>query len=121
MSVIGKNVLSAAVVLLLLAGATRAQDKVIVWSAHPQGSDGTRAASPMEMVKQIDWLEIVINGQPGRRIIFTRLPAARCLVAAGTLIKAVALANATKSEEPPHFKGSASNEPFSSACTTAGR
>jgi len=69
MSVIGKNALSAAVVLLLLAGATRAQDKVIGWSAHPRGSDGTRAVPPMEMVKQIDWLEIVeiyVDGNPVR-------------------------------------------------------
>jgi len=68
-----RTVFFAAVLLLLCAGASRAQDRVIVWSAHPRGSDGILAAPPMQMVKQIDWIEIeaidiegvsVIIGQP---------------------------------------------------------
>src|SRR3954471_1056172 len=73
MFVVFKTVFFAAVVLLLCAGASRAQDGVIVWQAHPRGSDRTSAAPPMQMVKQIDWIEIeaidiegasVIIGQP---------------------------------------------------------
>jgi hypothetical protein len=48
-------------------------------------------------------------------------PAAIDRVPAGTFINAVARANETKSEEPPHFKGSASRIPFSSVVSTAGK
>ena len=58
MLVVFRTVFVAAVVLLLCAGASQAQDRVIVWSAHPRGSDGILAAPPLQMVKQIDWIEI---------------------------------------------------------------
>src|SRR5205823_11095248 len=49
--------------------------------------------------------------QSGNRTIFTRSPSAIDFVPAGTMIKTVARAKATKSDEPPHFNGSASRSP----------
>ena len=47
----------------------------------------------------------------GKRTILTRALDSIIFTPSGTLIKAVARAKATKSEDPPHFKGSASKQP----------
>ncbi len=60
-------------------------------------------------------------GSYGSRSALTKLPALMAFAPAGTLINAVARAKETKSEEPPHFKGSASKVPFSSVRSVAGR
>src|SRR5215831_630802 len=82
MFVLFRTVFLAAAVLLLCAGASPAQDqgivapaqdRMIVWSDHPRGSRGELSAAPVQLLKQIDWLEIqsievegtsVIIGQP---------------------------------------------------------
>src|ERR1043165_1428742 len=58
--------------------------------------------------------------QPGNRNVRTIEPLLS-FASAGTLSRAVARANETKSEEPPHLKGSTNRVPFSSDRKTAGK
>src|SRR5215471_6621627 len=74
MSTAGKTLIRATLLLLVVVhGVARAQEKIIQWSPHPQGSNGITAAPPMQLWKQIDEIEIsgidvedapVIIGQP---------------------------------------------------------
>src|SRR6266496_1839320 len=59
--------------------------------------------------------------EPGKRMALTSWLASIVYVPVGTLTSAVARAKATKSDEPPHFKGSAKRVPFSSVRRTAGK
>jgi hypothetical protein len=57
----------------------------------------------------------------GRRNTLTREFASNVLVPAGTTTSAVVRANATKSDEPPHFNGNAISSPSSFVVSCAGR
>jgi hypothetical protein len=59
--------------------------------------------------------------QAGSLTIVTEVPLSIIPAPAGKLISAVARANETKSEDPPHFSGCAKSIPFSSVRSVAGR
>ena len=57
----------------------------------------------------------------GKRRTLTSEPASTDFMPAGTIASAVVKANATKSDEPPHFKGKAISSPSSLVVNCAGK
>ena len=92
------------------------------YSDLPAGRNNVYLHQECESEKRL-WESLALGSpfQFGSLTTLTRVPGSIDFAPAGTSISAVARANATKSDDPPHFKGSASRVPCSSARRIAGK